>query len=293
MIAAEAPASSANLGPAFDTAAVALDLWNRAEIGEGAFAVELDGEGADELPRDASHLSIRAFAVFASPDRYRFRFTNCIPLERGLGSSAAAIALGLVAGAAAAGRDVRDDELLAAARRFENHLDNLAAAILGGVCASWEADGEPRARRLADDMPAAAIAVVPNARTSTVASRTALPAHVPHADAAASAGAALLLGAAVVSGDAALLEPALRDRLHEPYRAHGAPLLEAVRRHAPADALGVTLSGSGPSVIVWVPRGREEAVAARLESSLGAGVAVRRLAVASTGARATAAETGT
>ena len=99
MIVARAPASPANLGPGFDAAAAALDLWNHVEIEEGTFAVEIDGEGAGELPRDASHLAVQAFALLTPPTAYRFRFTNAIPLERGLGSSAAAIGLGLVAGA--------------------------------------------------------------------------------------------------------------------------------------------------------------------------------------------------
>src|SRR5918912_2847354 len=93
-----APASTANLGPGFDCAAAALDLWNEVEVDEnGAVAtIEIEGEGADELPRDGRHLTLRAFAQFAPPERCRFRFVNRVPLERGLGSSAAAIALGLV-----------------------------------------------------------------------------------------------------------------------------------------------------------------------------------------------------
>src|SRR4029079_12801212 len=89
MIVARAPASSANLGPGFDAAAAALDLWNTVEIEQGDFAVEIEGEGAGELPRDASHLAVQAFALLTPPAAYRFRFTNAIPLERGLGSSAA------------------------------------------------------------------------------------------------------------------------------------------------------------------------------------------------------------
>jgi homoserine kinase len=196
MIVARAPASTANLGPGFDAAAAALDLWNHVEIEEGSFAVEIDGEGADELPRDASHLAVRAFALLTPPTAYRFRFTNAIPLERGLGSSAAAIALGLVAGAAAAGRDVSADELLAAGFQLEGHADNLAAALNGGVCLSWNRNGAPHAARIADSMPAAAVLVVPSERTSTAESRDALPASVSHEDASVTAGAAALLSRA-------------------------------------------------------------------------------------------------
>src|ERR1700755_3275280 len=109
-----APASTANLGPGFDSAAAALELWNEVIVDHavGDMSVTVEGEGADEIACDASHLSLKAFAVFAPVERYRFSFTNRIPLERGLGSRAAAIALGLVAGATAAGREVRPAELL-------------------------------------------------------------------------------------------------------------------------------------------------------------------------------------
>src|SRR6185312_12218962 len=250
VIVARAPASTANLGPGFDAAAAALDLWNHVEIEEGSFAVELDGEGAGELPRDASHLAVQAFALLTPPGGYRFRFTNAIPLERGLGSSAAAIGLGLVAGARAGGHFLAARDLLMLGARLESHIDNLAAVLSGGVCIAWRDDG-PRLRRIADELPADTIAVVPSERTSTTASRIALPETVSHADAAVSVGAAMLLGAAIAAGDADLLRHSFRDRLHEPFRAAGAPLLERVKQLVP-EALGVTLSGSGPSVIVWV-----------------------------------------
>jgi homoserine kinase len=284
VIVARAPASTANLGPGFDAAAAALDLWNTVEIDHGPFAVELDGEGADELPRDASHLALQAFALLTSPAAYRFRFTNAIPLERGLGSSAAAIGLGLVAGAAAGGHTLALEDLLALGGRLESHIDNLAAVLIGGVCIAWRDDGL-RVRRIADDMPAAAIAVIPSVRTSTVASRGALPESVRHADAAVSAGAAMLLGAAVAAGDAELLRHAFRDRLHEPFRAAGAPLLERVRHLAP-EAVGVTLSGSGPTVIAWTDPSDRDRVVARLASELGTAAHAVPLAIAREGARA-------
>ncbi|MGZ4422909.1 MAG: GHMP family kinase ATP-binding protein, partial [Gaiellaceae bacterium] len=209
-----------------------------------------------------------------------------IPLERGLGSSAAAIGLGLVAGARAASRGTSPDELLAFGERFEGHIDNLAAVLHGGVCVAWRADEAPRARRIADDMPAAAIAIVPDSRTSTASSRTALPDVVTHADAAASSGAAMLLAAAVATGDTNLLRDAFRDRLHEQYRAAGAPLLTQVRELAPLGTIGVTLSGSGPSVVVWAAPGHAADVAETLRASLPRDVRVLPLTVAPTGAAA-------
>jgi homoserine kinase len=266
VIHALAPASTANLGPGFDAAGAALDLWNEVLVEDGEFAVAVGGEGADEVARDASHLALRAFALFAPVEGRRFSFRNRIPLERGLGSSAAAIALGLVAGAAAAGLDPTPDELLAAGFQLEGHTDNLAAALNGGVCLSWRRNGAPHAVRIADAMPASAVLVVPSERTSTAASRGALPESVSHEDAAVTAGAAALLGAAVACGDTELLQAAFADRLHEPYRLASTPL-RALAERPPAAALGVTLSGSGPSVVVWVRPGDVAHVAAELAAS--------------------------
>jgi homoserine kinase len=279
-----APASTANLGPGFDAAAAALELWNELVVEEGAFAVEIEGEGEEELPRDETHLALRAFALFAPPAGYRFRFVNRIPLERGLGSSAAAIAAGLHAGAAVAGKTVSPDELLALGAELEGHADNLAAVLHGGVCMAWRRDGRPHARRIATDMPVAAVLAVPGSRTSTASSRNGLPHTVKHEDAAATAGAAALLGAAIVAGDAELLRDAFRDRLHEPYRLASAPLLRELRAHAPAGTVGVTLSGSGPSVVVWADKRRAAEVAAALEHSLPDDTRVLPLRVAPEGA---------
>ncbi len=282
-----APASTANLGPAFDSAGLALDLWNEVVIEETAtaFSVEIDGEGADELPRDASHLSLRAFALFAPVDGYRFSFVNRIPLERGLGSSAAAIALGVVAGSSVAGGGATTGQLLRSAVELEGHADNLAAALFGGVCLSWRSDGKVRATRIAADVPAALLVAIPSGRTNTARSREVLPADVPHSDAAATAGYAALLGAALSSGDADLLGEALHDRLHEQYRLEAAPLLRILQAGPPAGVLGVTLSGSGPSVVVWAVRERADEIAAELEQVLPDNTRVLQLRVAQEGAR--------
>lgn len=279
-----APASTANLGPGFDTAAAALDLWNEVVVEEGT-GVEIEGEGSGELPRDASHLTLRAFSLFASPGDYRFRFVNRIPLERGLGSSAAAIAMGLVAGAAVAGSGSAPGELLALGAPIEGHADNLAAALYGGVCLATRRGGTIHAARIAADMPVAAILAVPATRTSTAASRNGLPAQVSHADAAHNAASAALLGAAIAAGDAALLHEALDDRLHEQYRAGGAPLLQMLRDRAPDGVVGVTLSGSGPSVVVWAEHDRAAGVTRALQHSLPDDTMVLPLRVAQEGAR--------
>jgi homoserine kinase len=262
-----APASSANLGPGFDCAAAALELWNEVEVSRG-----------DEKP-DFEHLGVRAFARLAPPEGWRFRWTDRIPRERGLGSSAAVIALGLVAAAAATGRNADPEELLGAGVELEGHSDNLAAALAGGVCLTWGT----RVARVADRTPATPIAIVPDAAVSTAQARAALPDRVAHTDAAFTAGRAALLGAALAARSAELFAEALADRLHEPYREATAPLLAAVRAELPAGALGATLSGSGPTVMVWV---RDED-AARCAAELAARFPEARvltLAVATSGA---------
>jgi homoserine kinase len=269
-----APATSANLGPGFDVAAVALDLWNTLEVTEGT-GVRIEGEGAGELPADETNLAVRAYALAASPAGRRFHFTNRIPLERGLGSSAAAIALGLAAAAPGA----PPEELLALGLQLEDHADNLAAALCGGVCLTW--DG--RIAKLADTMPFVPLALVPETRVSTEAARRALPAQVRHGDAAFTAARAALLGAGLASGRADVLADAFADRLHEPYRAAAAPLLDAVRIRLPAGAAGVTLSGSGPTVIVWAHAARADECEAALEREFPF-ERVLRLAVAPAGA---------
>jgi homoserine kinase len=235
-----APATSANLGPGFDCVAVALDLWNELEVTEGS-GVEVEGVGANELPADVTNLGVRAYARLADPGGKRFRFVNRIPLERGLGSSAAAIVLGLVA----ARPDASADELLATALELESHGDNLGAALAGG--ATLVCDG--RITRIAESLPLQPVAVIPSQRVSTSLSRHALPDEVAHTDAAVTAGHAAMLGAAIAAGDADLFAAALVDRLHEPYRPSA--ILDAVRAELPPGARGATLSGSGPTVIVW------------------------------------------
>jgi homoserine kinase len=262
-----APATTANLGPGFDCAAAALDLWNELEVGEG------DGKP------DLDHLGIRAFGRLAEVEGRSFRWTDRIPRASGLGSSAAVIALGLVAGALAEEQAPDAERLLAEGVELEGHADNLAAALAGGVCVTWE----NRIARIADAIPAVAIAVVPDATVSTSASRAALPASVPHEDAAFTAARAALLGAALAGGSRELFAAALADRLHEPYRAADAPVLGAVRADPPQGAIGATLSGSGPTVIVWTTAAGARHCARELEDRFPA-AQILELGVAPQGA---------
>jgi homoserine kinase len=262
-----APATTANVGPGFDCVGIALDLWNELELERGEAAL------------DREHLGVRAFAQLAPPDGWSFRWHDRIPRGRGLGSSAATVALGLVAAELTRGGSPQPEELLAAGVELEGHADNLAAALAGGVCLTWEG----RVARIAAAAPADPVVLVPATEISTSASRRRLPESVPHADAAVTAGRAALLGAALASGSPELFAAALHDRLHEPYRAGSAPLLAAVRERLPAGALGATLSGSGPSVVTWARPGSGDACARELAARFP-DVEVLQLAVAPAGA---------
>jgi homoserine kinase len=244
-----APATTANIGPGFDCAAAAFDLWNELTVTEG-------GEP------DRDHLGVRAFSLLADPSDHGFEFAVRIPRERGLGSSASIIALGLAAATVVNGDELDPERLLALGLPLEGHADNLAAALAGGVCLTW--DGQ--IARVADSLPCTPIAVVPESRVLTADARASLPEHVTHRAAAVTAAHAALLGAAIAAQDADLFVASLHDELHEPYRAATAPAFEAVLDDLPPGAAGVTISGSGPTVIVWADHDRADECARALEA---------------------------
>jgi len=236
------PASSANLGPGYDTFAAALALHLEVEVVEtGFFAVETDLD----VPRDRSNLVVRAFERLRPADDFTFRVRSSIPMSGGLGSSAAAIVAGLVA---ADHIFELDAEVLALATEIEGHPDNVAAALRGGfvVCA----DGD--AARFDPPGGLEAIAVVPHEAVSTPAARAALPADVPIADAVFNVSHAALLMLGLATNDLDLISRGLRDRLHQPHRAHLYPRsADLVERAHELGALGATISGAGPTVLMW------------------------------------------
>jgi homoserine kinase len=236
------PASSANLGPGFDSFAAALGIHMTLEVEEtGRFEVETDLK----IASDRRNLAVRGFARLHSPERFTFRIASDIPLSGGLGSSAAAYVAGLMA---ADHVFELDADLLALATELEGHPDNVAAALLGGfvVCA----DGT--ATRFEPPTGLEAALVVPHAAVRTKQARAALPAEVPMGDAVFNTahGALLMLGLA--RGDWDLVAAGLDDRLHQPRREHLYPRsMELVRRARDLGALGATISGAGPTVLVW------------------------------------------
>ncbi len=236
------PASSANLGPGFDCMAAALALTLELEVVEtGEFAVET------ELPvgQGRENLCVRAFERLHPADDFTFRIRSEIPLSGGLGSSAAAIVAGLMA---ADHLFELDADLLACATELEGHPDNVAAALYGGfvICA----DGQ--ATRFDPPTGLEALAVVPNEAVRTRAARAALPEQVPLEDAVFNVAHGALLTLGLARGDWDLLARGLHDRLHEHHRAHLFPRsIELASRARELGALGASISGAGPTVLVW------------------------------------------
>ena len=260
----EVPATSANLGPGFDCFGLALDWRERIELvgRESGFVIEVSGEGAEEIPRDESHLIIRSTLVGLADlgvraAGLRLSGHNTIPHGRGLGSSAAAIVAGLVAAAGLAGVELDRGWVLRHATAIEGHPDNVAAAIYGGFVLAYEGPaGVTVAQGRLD--PAVGVAVlVPDFPVSTVAARGLLPRTVPHAEAAANSGrAALLVHALATEPDR--LHDATRDWLHQHYREPAMPRSYELVTSLRAQGFAAVVSGAGPAVLVL---GRAEQLA--------------------------------
>ncbi len=253
------PASSANLGPGFDCMAAAVSLALEVEVAEtGHFAVETD------LPvaRGRENLCVRAFEQLHPADGFTFTIRSQIPLSGGLGSSAAAIVAGLMA---ADHLFELDADLLAEASALEGHPDNVAAALYGGfvVCA------DATVTRLEPPTGLEALAVVPARSVRTHAARAALPEEVPLQEAVFNVAHAALLMLGLARADWDLLARGLQDRLHQQRRAHLFPRsYELAMRAGELGALGATISGAGPTVLVWCFYEQTGAVAQALEAEI-------------------------
>lgn len=254
------PATSANLGPGFDSLGLALSLRDELEaevVGDG-LVVEVEGAGADGVPRDETHLVVRAMrAAFdlmgEQPPGLRLSCHNRIPHARGLGSSSAAIVAGVVLARAlvAGGQLLASDEaLLDLAADLEGHPDNVAPAFLGGFVISGREDERWFAVRAGVDPRITAVAFVPPTGVETTVARGLLPANVPHADAAANSGRAALLVAAL-TGQPEHLLAATRDWLHQDQREPAMPETLALVRRLRADGVPAVVSGAGPTVLAF------------------------------------------
>lgn len=270
------PATSANLGPGFDSFGLALDLHNRfsAELAD-EWSVEVEGEGAGVLATDSGNrvavAMARAFEAAGKPElRARIECANGIALGNGLGSSSAAIIGGLLLGQALSGVDLGEQKVLELAVEMEGHPDNVAAALLGGFTVCWNDVGTVHAARFEPARGLAAVVVVAVGELATSTARAMLPDAVPHEDAAFNVAHAGLLAASIAAGRPELLGAALADRLHEPYRAPAVADLQAVHDILrDAGAAGVALSGAGPTVIGLVAADTDEAAHALAEEVAG------------------------
>jgi len=244
------PATSANLGPGYDVLAAALAMHLELKVTEtGTFEVDA---GDVPVPEDRANLCVRAFERLHPADGLRFEIRSEIPVASGLGSSAAAIVAGLMAAEHLYELALEPEQLLTHAVELEGHPDNVAAAIYGGFVIYSEHDGTPSAVRFDPPEGVETVVVVPGEGLPTEEARRAIPKEVPLADAIANIAAASLLVLGVQRSDLTLIERGLADRIHQPRRADLYPRsLELIEQATELGAIGATISGAGPSVLVW------------------------------------------
>lgn len=254
---ARAPATVANLGPGFDSLALALDLWNEVRVDLDAEpAVEVRGEGEGELPSDASNLVVTTMRSVmegsgSSLPPMRVSCTNRIPLERGLGSSAAAVVTGLLLGHRLLGEPWEPDRLLRMAVDVEGHADNVAACLRGGAVVAYRSGSGWQAAPISIHPDLRPVALVPeHERLPTADARLALPRDVPLEDAAFNAGRSALAVLAL-SERPDLLEVALDDRLHQERRLSMVPASRALFDELREAGIPVCVAGAGPSLLAF------------------------------------------
>jgi homoserine kinase len=278
------PASSANLGPGYDVLAAALSVHLELEVEEtGSFSVEADGL---DVPLDRSNLCVRAFEWLRPADEISFRISSDIPLASGMGSSAAAIVAGLMAADHLYELALESSDLLGHAAEIEGHPDNVAAAVHGGFVICSRVDGAVTATRLDPPEGVEAVVVIPSEQVPTEEARKAIPESVPVSDAVANVAAASELVLGIERSDLGLIGRGLADRLHQPHRAHLYPrsmeLVDCAAREL--GALGATISGAGPTVLVWCFWQSTGKVVEALRERLGDWAEVRRVPFSAMGA---------
>lgn len=254
------PATSANLGPGFDTLGLALAIYDELEVetlAPGRYEFELSGVGADSVPRDERHLVLRAMQYtleklgFEMPG-IRLRAVNSIPHGRGLGSSGAAIVSGVLAASGLIDdqRRLTSEEMLGLATELEGHPDNVAPCLFGGLTIAWmDANGHAHSKQLAVHRGVSVLVLVPDETMSTKVARSLQPEQVPHADAIFNLSRSALMVAAMIQSPELLFD-ATEDRLHQTYRASAMPKTKALIDELREQGLAAVVSGAGPSVLV-------------------------------------------
>ena len=253
------PATSANLGPGFDSLGLALDLASGLEVEVvdwSGVRVDIEGIGADEVSGDETNLIAASLihvlqACGVETPGLRMHAVNRIPHGRGMGSSGAAIVAGVLAakGLLSGVADLSDDDLLAFATELEGHPDNVAPALFGGLTIAWTDNGVPHHKQLDVHGDVSALLAVPGAQLATAKARALQPETVPHVDAVFNLSRAALLVAALTQSPE-LLMPATEDRLHQHYRAPAMPASSELIDRLRADGHAAVVSGAGPSVLV-------------------------------------------
>jgi homoserine kinase len=264
--------------------AAALAMFLELEVEEaGEFSLD---PGGMEVSTGRDNLIVRAFETLHPADGIAFRLGGGIPLARGLGSSAAAIVAGLFAADHLFELALSKEEMLARATELEGHPDNVAAAIYGGVVIfGRDSDGAPSAARFDPPSGLEGIAVVPAEEVSTARAREAIPAEIPLADAVANVAAASRLVLGLQRADLDLLASGLADRIHQPRRRGLYPRsMELVEGAREMGALGATISGAGPTVLVWTIWQDAGKVVEELEERCGEWAEVRRIPFTNQGA---------
>ncbi|KGF23134.1 homoserine kinase [Corynebacterium tuscaniense] len=284
------PGSTANLGPGFDTLGLAVGIYDtvEVEVTDSGLEVEIFGEGANELPRDSSHLVVKAInsalhAADAHAPGLKVTCTNNIPQSRGLGSSASAAVAGVIAGNTLAGSPLSTDDVIQLSSAFEGHPDNAAASVVGGAVVSWTdipVDGvsQPvyRAVPLTVHPDIKATALVPDFHASTNAVRKVLPSHVTHTDARFNVSRTAVMTVAIQTHPEFLWE-GTRDRLHQPYRADVLPVTAEWVNRLRNRGYAAFLSGAGPTAMVLSTEPIEPKI---LESAREDGLRVLELDIA-------------
>lgn len=280
------PATSANLGPGFDSLGLALDLWNETLITLAIeYTVQVNGEGAERLSQGENNLIIQAAQKLADCvgrrlPPFHVDCTNHIPLSSGLGSSAAAKLTGLLGANALLGKPLHKPEILNLASEMEGHPDNVAPALLGGLVVSTVEDEKVLAHKINIGTQQAVslhiTVVLPDFQISTREARAALPEQIPLKDAVHNISRAILVTEGFRNGDLDLLGKAMTDTLHQPYRLSLIPgAREAMEAAKGAGAAAVVLSGAGPSLIAFSSK-RDPAIGEAMKRAFeGAGLRAR------------------
>ncbi|MBM3714809.1 MAG: homoserine kinase [Actinobacteria bacterium] len=276
-VAVRVPATSANLGPGFDTLGLALSVYDELEVEAleaGRLEIEVAGEGTADVPRDASHLVVRAMAhTYAAVGRempgLRLSATNVIPHGRGMGSSGAAVVAGILAAKGLLADEVQltDIELLRLATEMEGHPDNVAPGLFGGLTIAWMDAAGPQHKQLIVHRGVSPLVLVPSFTMSTAVARSLQPLQVPREDAVFNVSRSALLIAAMTQSPE-LLMAATEDKLHQNYRAQAMPETDRLVRALRAEGYAAVVSGAGPSVLVLADGPGQRLAAADLTASL-------------------------